>query len=161
MIACASTFIHVGDDRLPIALLPLHDRDPLERVANRAARLHQLLAGAARQWDGRRDRRARSEIGDEVSNDGVGLARRQLRAAQHHVVDVAPPSHRAVAPGHDDAQAMALRARRADEVAAFALRQRRGLSAERRAGGEQRASDRANERDALHHTRRERACATE
>ena len=109
---------------VPVALLPLHDRDPLQGVANRAAGLDQLLAGPARQRDGGRGRRARPEIGDEILNDGVGLARRQLRAAQDHVVDVILPSDRPVPAGHEDVQGVALRAGGGDEIAAVALRQR-------------------------------------
>src|SRR5215510_4020303 len=75
--------------------------------------------------------------GPKLLNDGVGLARRQLRAAQHHVVDVLLPADRPVAARHDDVQGVALRAGGRDQVAALSRRQRaRGLGAKRRGGAE-------------------------
>src|SRR6516225_718604 len=69
--------------------------------------------------------------------DGVGLARPQLRAAQHHVVDVLLPADRPVASRHDDVQGVALRACGRDQIAPLSRRQgARGLGMKRRGGAE-------------------------
>src|SRR5947209_16218880 len=62
----APTVVHVADDRLPIALLPLDDGDPLEIVANRAARLDQFLAGRVGQRDRTGRRGARAKIRNQI-----------------------------------------------------------------------------------------------
>src|SRR4051812_32934114 len=57
--------VHVGNDHVPIARLPLHGGDALQAVTDRAAGLDQFLARASRQRDRTRRRRAGAEIGDE------------------------------------------------------------------------------------------------
>jgi hypothetical protein len=144
---------------------PLRRRDALEVVAQRAARLHQLLAGAGRQRDrlGRRHALARAEIRIQIGEHRLGLARVELRAAQHHVVDVPLPADRPVAHGQDHGERVALGAGGGDEVAAVARRQRIGgllrrcrRRAEPERGGESRESE-ARHR----HTLRVRRSATE
>lgn len=142
----APALIHVGDHRLPIALLPLDHGHPLEVVAHRAPRLDEFLAGTARQRARGCGRRGRAEIGDEILNDGVGLARRQLRAAQHHVVDVLLPADGPVAARRDDAQGVALRAGGRDQLAPLAGRQGAcGLRMQRRGGADNERRERAHE----------------
>src|SRR6266508_5839544 len=53
LIGCrhAPALVHVADDRLSIPLLPFDHGHPLQGMADRATRLHQLLAGAARKRD--------------------------------------------------------------------------------------------------------------
>src|ERR1051325_6381779 len=125
---------HVGDHARPVALATLRRGDTLEIVTERAARLDQLLAGARRKRHGLGlwQRLARTEMSVEILQHGVDVARSELRAADHHVVDVALPAVGAVAHCGERREPMALRAGRGDDVAALALRQRRCVL---RAGG--------------------------
>jgi hypothetical protein len=160
----AEALEHVGDDAVPLALLALRRRDALEVVAQRAARLHQLLAGPGRQRHrlGRRHALAGAEIRIEIGEHRVGLARAELRAAQHHVMDVPLPADRPVAHRQDHGECVALRAGGGDEVAPVTRRQRVGGLRQRGCRREpERDGETRNSKAAHGHTLRVRRSATE
>src|SRR6185312_8472571 len=105
-----AALLHVGDDDRPRPLAALDRDHALEVVAERATARDQILAGPVRQRDrfGWRQIYPWTEMNREIGHNGVDLGLGQLRTAQHHVVDIAPPADGAVADLGDGAERMSL-----------------------------------------------------
>lgn len=132
---------HIGDDDGPSLPVPFHSDHALEVMAECATLRDQILARSVGQGDrfGRRQIHPGTEIVRQISNHGLDLGLGQLRSAQHHIVDIAPPAWGAVADFGDSAEVMALRAGHRNEIVAATGRQRVGalLRAARRYCGAQ------------------------